>query len=101
MQPRLALVSFKDSAELQQRVIDELTKLSERPPEFWSPKHISLDACCKYAAKLVAEFNAYYSRQFAHVGRHCVRFHFFSEPAPKRRGVLDYLDRRKVPASYL
>lgn len=115
--PRLALISFKDSTELEQRVIAELTRLCERPPEFWSPKHLSLLACCKHAAQLgaktavlqrrvqdldfLAEFNAYYSRQFSHVGRHCVRVHFFGEAAPNGVSVLSYLDRRKVPGSYL
>jgi hypothetical protein len=117
MHPRLALVSFKDSTELQERVIEELTRLCARPPEFWSPRHLSLLACCNHAAALgakaaviqrrvqdndfLAEFNAYYSRQFAHVGQHCVRIHFFREPAPRRISVLKYLDRRKVPGSYL
>jgi hypothetical protein len=117
MDDRLSLVVFKDSAELEQRVREELKTLCGRDPEYWSATQNSLLACCTHAARLgataaviqrrvqdldfLAEFNAYYSRQFGHVGRHCARFHFFSTVPANGQGVLEYLDGQDVKASYV
>lgn len=117
MDDRLSLVSFPDSAGLEQELRAELQRLSGRDPEYWSPNQQSLIACAQHAAQLgarsaviqrrvqdpdfLAEFNAYYSRQFAHVGRHCARLHFFSVAPVAGEGVLDFLDGAAVKDSYL
>jgi hypothetical protein len=48
----------------------------------------------------LAEFTAYYSRQFADIGRHCTRLHFFSAPKDGR-DVLAFLDAKEARDSYL
>lgn len=117
MDDRLGLVSFTDSADLEQKVCDELKSLCGRDPEYWSPTQNSLRACCAHVARLgakaaviqrrvqdldfLAEFNAYYSRQFAPIGRHCARFHFFCVAPMADEGVLPFLDGPGVKGSYL
>tara|TARA_R110001599_G_scaffold353676_1_gene595143 strand:+ start:180888 stop:182474 length:1587 start_codon:yes stop_codon:yes gene_type:complete len=67
-----------------------------------------LASCCEMLAKaevrtiivqtgvhdpdFLAEFSAYYSRQFAPVPRSCTRLHFFKQVADEGQQVLDFLD---------
>jgi hypothetical protein len=117
MDDRLSLVTFTDSTDLAEKVREELKNLCRRDPEYWSATQNSLLACCAHAARsgakaavvqrrvqdldFLAEFNAYYSRQFAHIGRHCARFHFFSVAPISGEGVLEFLDGPGVKESYL
>ena len=76
-----------------------------------------LYACCQLAARLgarmavvqervldpdfLAEFNAYFSKQFADCGRYCVRIHFFRIDFDPAAGVLKFLDQRNLSRDYL
>jgi hypothetical protein len=117
MNERLVLIVFADSAKLEEYVREELKAISNRDLEYWSPRQQSLIECCAHAievgakacvvqrrvldADFLSEFNAYYSRQFNNVDRHCVRFHFFSAVPAADQTVLAFLDRAGVAASYL
>jgi hypothetical protein len=117
MDDRLVLVAVTDSVALEQHALGELKTLSKRDPEFWSRKQQSLIACCAHVAKLgakaiviqrrvldadfLAEFNAYYSRQFANVERHCVRLHFFSAAPSDGQEIVEYLDLPIIKSAYL
>lgn len=117
MEDRLALLSFEDGAQLDQLVVRELKELTKSSPEYWSQTHLSLVACCAHVSGLgaivavvqrrvhdpdfLAEFSAYYSRQFAQISRNCVRIHFFSKAPTGDQGVLSFLDTPGLRDSYL
>jgi hypothetical protein len=117
MEERLQLVSFADDAQLHKLVVDELMRLARSSPEYWAQTHLALVACCSHAAALgakalvfqrrvqdpdfLAEYAAYYSRQFTEVSRNCVRVHFFSRSPSAGVDVLAYLDSEGLPKEYL
>ena len=96
MADRLTLIRFGDVPQLEQHLFAELEALSRRGAEFWSRKHAPLHACSALALRLgavaaiiqrkvqdpdfLAEYNAYYSRQFADVTRYCARVIFLRLP---------------------
>ncbi len=117
MPDRLQLNSFKDQDELLQLISDAgATLLNGRVPTLQRSTHATLFDCCKYAIKsgaksvviqsgvydpdYLAEYNAYYSRQFNNVGRRCVRFHFFAIQDPGAE-VLPFLDSDNAKKAYL
>lgn len=113
---RLSLQRIPDASALEACVRNELGRLADGDPQLSRTNQKSLTECCKHAATLgakavilqrriqdpdyLAEFTAYYSRQFAHVGRHCVRVHFFSVE-PTGDDVLAFLDAPNSASSYL
>lgn len=117
MDDRLTLIRFRDAPGLEQLLLSELERLSGRGPEFWSRNHTALRACCALAIRLgavaaivqrrvhdldfLAEYNAYYSRQFADVSRYCVRTHFFAAASADEQSILQYLDGPGTETSYL
>lgn len=117
MADRLTLIRFGDVPQLEQHLLAELEALSRRGAEFWSRKHAPLHSCSALALRLgavaaiiqrrvqdpdfLAEYNTYYSRQFADVTRYCARVHFFSTPPKDGQSVLQYLDQDDTAASYL
>lgn len=117
MADRLTLIRFGDAPGLEQHLLAELETLSGRGAEFWSRKHAPLRSCCALAIRLgavaavvqrrvqdpdfLAEYNAYYSRQFSDVTRHCARVHLFAAAPKDGQSVLQYLDGHDTAASYL
>ncbi|MBY4733808.1 hypothetical protein K6V90_25035 [Cupriavidus pauculus] len=117
MTDRLSLASFSNLAELMSLIEDEFVSLTERPPGFQPATHKPLFNACEMVVSqgassvvvqrrvqdpdFAAEYNAYYSRQFAPVARNCIRLHFFSGPVVPPESVLGFLDRAAADLGYL
>lgn len=113
---RLELFEIADPKALALIASEEFQKLAGRSPNlefdllapFSNCLQLALDGKAKAVVvqrevidpDFMAEFTAYYSRQFAQVRRHCSRLHFFTEAA-KGREALDFLDDGSAQKSYL
>ena len=111
--PRLRVVGFADKADVFAAISNALRQHASGMSEPAKP----LLACCDHAAQLgaqssiiqervldpdfLAEFNAYYSRQFANCGRYCLRVHFFRTQAQTGELPLEFLQRVDREQDYL
>ncbi len=116
MLARLQLHLFDGVEEVVGLAHGEISSVSHQSQGFSPRTHPTLYRCLAYmqqagASSIVvqrrvldpdflAEYNAYYSRQFRHVDRHCIRLHFFKVPLDGS-DVLSFLDREDVQQSYL
>jgi len=116
MKPRLQLFAFEDTPALIQKVSEILSELTEVPWQVDSQQHVTLYECCEHAFRLgarsiviqrrvfdpdfLAEFNAYYSRLFAHSSRDCARLHFFKQKPVALSDPLRFLDTEALPVGY-
>jgi hypothetical protein len=108
MPDRLKLSEIQDGADLARQVYEALKELAKREPPNPLGTGSPLDNCCKillgggavamiiqtrvHDPDFLAEFGAYYSRQFNDVPRFCTRLHFFSQPVSAGHDIFDYLD---------
>jgi hypothetical protein len=113
MPDRLKLTEINGKPDLAQQTYDALKDLAKREPTRVSTP---LDNCLNtlisggavalitqtrvYDPDFLAEFGAYYSRQFHDVPRFCTRLHFFSQPVSAGCDLFDYLDH-VTPEKYL
>lgn len=116
MSERLNLTEIRDRADLASQVCDALKNLAKREPMNALGNGSPLDNCCDVFMRggavalitqtrvhdpdFLAEFGAYYSRQFNDVPRFCTRLHFFSQPVTAGHNLFEYLDHVS-PAKYL
>ena len=117
MVDRLLLASFASDSELLQIIAEEFETLTGRPPNFNAGNPHPLRNACQmligHSASTVviqrrvhdpdfsAEYNAYYSRQFAPVGRQCARLHFYATAVRPPEQVLGFLGRSAAQDAYL
>jgi len=109
MPGRLELKRISDEGVLRQEMIGALQALSKRDPGKFGDNS-PLGNCSQIMAAagaraiviqtrvqdpdFLAEFSAYYSRQFSDVARYCTRVHFFAADVDgDEQDVLGYLDR--------
>ncbi|WP_151448961.1 hypothetical protein [Lacisediminimonas profundi] len=109
MPERLTMVTVTSEAEIADAAHAALRALSRRETKQVGPGRVTpLENCCKFAfdagavtivvqtkvqdPDFLAEFSAYYSRQFVDVPRFCTRLHFFSALPEPGGGVLNFLD---------
>lgn len=116
MTDRLALRVFHSDTDLMSIVSDEMMQLgatafpvtgaNDRPMQNCIAGLVSAGGTTVIAQRRVfdpdftAEYNAYYSRQFATIPRTCTRLHFFSREAGPGESVLNFIDQTSS-ASYL
>jgi hypothetical protein len=108
MADRLTLTEIQDGADLARQTYEALKELAKREPKNAFGTGSPLDNCCAILIEggavamiiqtrvhdpdFLAEFGAYYSRQFNDVPRFCTRLHFFSQPVSAGNNVFEYLD---------
>jgi hypothetical protein len=116
MPERLKLSEIRDAADLASQTYDALKELAHREPTNPLGTGSPLDNCCELLIRggavamvtqtrvhdpdFLAEFGAYYSRQFNDVPRFCTRLHFFSQPVTAGHNLFEYLDH-VAPTKYL
>lgn len=117
MADRLLLASFSSDTELLEIVAEEFKELTGRPASFDTGNPYPLRNICQMVASqgactvviqrrvhdpdFSAEYNAYYSRQFAPIERQCARLHFFSAHIRPPEQTLGFLGRPDVKTAYL
>ena len=113
---RLILAPIADLADLIKQSFNALESLAGRNLDLSACYKSPLENCCSLVVNggavamifqtrvhdpdFLAEFSAYYSRQFIDVSRFCTRLHFFKCPILPDEQILQYLDR-VPPDDYL
>ena len=106
---RLELKTSAGQGDIQRIAYEYLKELTGKDPSTSPLAQSPLRDCCTLlqganAVTIVvqrrvldpdflAEYGAYYSRQFSVVEKYCTRLHFFTAPCADGEAVLEYLDR--------
>ena len=105
MDQRLEIYSVANQEEIRDLVLKELARISKRNcDEATPPLKSCIDLVARANAKTIilqkrvydpdfmAEYSAYYSKQFAQVDRFCTRLHFFDTES-EDKPVLEFIDQ--------
>jgi hypothetical protein len=106
---RLTLTKITGLQELHEQLYSALSQLAKRDFNLAAVNKSPLENCCSllisggahtmvvqarvHDPDFLAEFSAYYSRQFIDISRFCTRLHFFKVPMVDDETILSFLDR--------